>query len=48
MNNANLIAMVLHQRPALQIAGGYARVWQGLGQGVEPNINATRKLRAVW
>jgi hypothetical protein len=40
--------IILHQRPALQIADGYARVWQGSGQDVETNINAMRKLRASW
>ena len=48
MNDGNLIVMVLNQRPTLQIADGYARVWQGSGQDVETNINVTRKLRTGW
>ena len=40
--------IILQQQQALHIAEGYARFGQGSGQGVEPNINVTRKLRAGW
>ena len=45
MDDANLIVMVLKQRPALPIADGYAHVWQGPGQDIEKNINEPRKPR---
>ena len=44
MDDANLTVMVLKQRPALQIADGYARVWQDL----ETNINVKREQWTGW